>query len=286
MIKISNLSFGYKKKSDLFSDLNIELKAGNIYGLLGKNGAGKTTLLKIISGLLFPQRGICNVLGYSPQKREPRFLSQIYYIPEEFYTPSIKIQKYVELLIPFYPEFDKDRFDIYLDELEIDPLKKFTQLSYGQKKRVYLAFGLASNCRLLILDEPTNGLDIPTKRIFRKMLASSINEDSMIIISTHQVSDLQNIIDPVIILDDGKIVFHKELSSIAQKISIQLQQTKPTDDEVLYYEKGAAGYTVLTENQFGQEDDINIELLFNAIISNNPKLEKLVNAEVVNEKSK
>ncbi len=286
MIKISNLSFGYKKKLDLFSDLNIELKAGNIYGLLGKNGAGKTTLLKIISGLLFPQRGICNVLGYSPQKREPSFLSQIYYIPEEFYTPSIKIQKYVELLIPFYPEFDKDGFDLYLDELEINPLKKFTQLSYGQKKRVYLAFGLASNCRLLILDEPTNGLDIPTKRIFRKMLVSSINEDNMIIISTHQVSDLQNIIDPVIILDDGKIVFHKELSSIAQKISIQLQQTKPTDDEVLYYEKGVGGYTVLTENHLGQDDDINIELLFNAIISNNPKLEKLVNAEVVNEKSK
>ena len=79
MIKISNLSFGYKKKSELFSDLNIELEAGNIYGLLGKNGAGKTTLLKIFSGLLFPQRGTCNVLGYSPPKREPNFLNQIYY---------------------------------------------------------------------------------------------------------------------------------------------------------------------------------------------------------------
>ncbi len=283
MIKISNLSFGYKKKSELFSDLNIELKAGNIYGLLGKNGAGKTTLLKIISGLLFPQRGTCNVLGYSPQKRKPNFLSQIYYIPEEFYTPSLKIQKYIELLIPFYPGFDNEKFDLHLDELEIDPQKKFTQLSYGQKKRVYLAFGLASNCKILILDEPTNGLDIPTKRIFRKLLASSINEDNIIIISTHQVSDLQNIIDPVIILDNGKIVFHKTLSDIAQKISIQLQQTKPADDEVLYYEKGAAGYTVLTENQFGQEDDINIELLFNAVISNSTKFTELVNAEVKNE---
>ncbi|MCK5456060.1 MAG: ABC transporter ATP-binding protein [Melioribacteraceae bacterium] len=283
MINISNLSFGYKKKSELFSDLNIELEAGSIYGLLGKNGAGKTTLLKIISGLLFPQRGICNVLGYSPQKREPDFLNQIYYIPEEFYTPSLKIQKYIELLIPFYPEFDKTKFDLYLEELEIDTQKKFTQLSYGQKKRVYLAFGLASNCKILILDEPTNGLDIPTKRIFRKLLASSINEDNIIIISTHQVSDLQNIIDPVIILDNGKIVFHKTISDIAQKISIQLQQTKPADDEVLYYEKGAAGYTVLTENQFGQEDDINIELLFNAVISNSTKFTELVNAEVKND---
>ena len=167
--------------------------------------------------------------------------------------------------------------------MEIDTQKKFTQLSYGQKKRVYLAFGLASNCKILILDEPTNGLDIPTKRIFRKLLASSINEDNIIIISTHQVSDLQNIIDPVIILDNGKIVFQKTLADIAQKISIQLQQTKPTDDEVLYYEKGAAGYTVLTENQFGQEDDINIELLFNAVISNSTKFTELVNAEVKNE---
>lgn len=283
MIKISNLSFGYEKNSNIFSDLNIELSAGNIYGLLGKNGAGKTTLLKIIIGLLFPQNGSCEVLGFTPREREPEYLNKIYYIPEEIYSPNIKIQRYIDLVFPFYPKFDKKKFDSFLKELEIDSKKKFNELSYGQKKRVYLAFGLASNCEILILDEPTNGLDIPTKRIFRKMLASSINEDNIIIISTHQVSDLQNIIDPVIIIDDGKIVFHKELSGIAQKISIQLQQTKPEGSEILYYEKAAGGYIVLTENNLGQEDDINIELLFNAVISKNPKLIELVNAEVKNE---
>lgn len=168
MINISNLSFGYKKNSNLFTNLNIELSSGNIYGLLGKNGAGKTTLLKIISGLLFPQKGSCEVLGSFPEKREPEFLNKIYYIPEEIYTPNIKIQRYVDLLIPFYPKFDKRKFDSYIEELEINSNNKFTELSYGQKKRVYLAFGLAANCNLLILDEPTNGLDIPTKRIFRK----------------------------------------------------------------------------------------------------------------------
>ncbi|MEN8192838.1 MAG: ABC transporter ATP-binding protein [Bacteroidota bacterium] len=283
MINISDLSFGYKKNSSVFSDLNIELSTGNIYGLLGKNGAGKTTLLKIIIGLLFPQNGSCEVLGFSPQKREPEYLNKIYYIPEEIYSPNIKIQRYIDLIFPFYPKFDKKKFDSFLEELEIDSKNKFTELSYGQKKRVYLAFGLAANCELLILDEPTNGLDIPSKRIFRKMLASSINEDNLIIISTHQVSDLQNLIDPVIILDEGKIVFHKELSDLAQKISIQLQQTKPEGDEVLYYEKSAGGYICLTENHVGQEDDINIELLFNAVISNSTKFTELVNTEVVNE---
>jgi len=284
MINISNLSFGYKKNSNIFSDLNIKLSAGNIYGLLGKNGAGKTTLLKIIIGLLFPQKGSCEVLGFTPRKREPEYLSKIYYIPEEIYSPNIKIQRYIDLVFPFYPKFDKKKFDSFLEELEIASNKKFTELSYGQKKRVYLAFGLASNCEILILDEPTNGLDIPTKRIFRKMLASSINENNIILISTHQVSDLQNLIDPVIILDDGKIVFQQGLSDIAQKISIQLQQTKPEGDQVLYYEKVAGGYTVLTENHLGNEDDINIELLFNAVISNNNKFTELVNAEVIDEK--
>ena len=283
MINISNLSFGYKKNSNLFTNLNVELSSGNIYGLLGKNGAGKTTLLKIISGLLFPQKGSCEVLGSFPEKREPEFLNKIYYIPEEIYTPNIKIQRYVDLLIPFYPKFDKRKFDSYIEELEINSNNKFTELSYGQKKRVYLAFGLAANCNLLILDEPTNGLDIPTKRIFRKMLASSINEDSTIIISTHQVRDLQNLIDPVIILDEGKIIFHEGLSDIAQKISIQLQQTIPEEDKVLYFEKVAGGYSVLTENYSGQEDDINIELLFNAVISNRTKFTELINTEVVNE---
>lgn len=286
MINISNLSFGYKKNSNIFSDLNIELSAGNIYGLLGKNGAGKTTLIKIIIGLLFPQNGSCEVLDFIPRKREPEFLNKIYYIPEEIYSPSIKIQRYADLIFPFYPKFDKIKFDSFLEELEINSNKKFTELSYGQKKRVYLAFGLASNCELLILDEPTNGLDIPTKRIFRKMLASSINEDNTIIISTHQVSDLQNLIDPVIIIDYGKIVFNSELSSIAKKISIQLQQTKPEEEEALYYEKGVGGYTVLTENNLGLENDINIELLFNAVISNSTKFNELVDREVANEEYK
>lgn len=279
MINISNLSFEYKKNSNIFSDLNIKLSAGNIYGLLGKNGAGKTTLLKIIIGLLFPQNGSCEVLGFCPRKREPEYLNKIYYIPEVIYSPNIKIKRYLDLIIPFYPKFDKKIFDSFLVELDIDSKKKFTELSYGQKKRVYLAFGLASNCELLILDEPTNGLDIPTKRIFRKMLASSINEDNIILISTHQVSDLQNLIDPVIILDQGKIVFHKGLSGIAQKISVKLHQTKPEEDEVLYYEKSAGGYTVLTENELGHEDDINIELLFNAVISNSTKFAEVIYEE-------
>ncbi len=286
MISISKLNFGYKKSPELFSDFDLELSPGNIYGLLGRNGAGKTTLLKILSGLLSPQKGFCRVLDYSPMKRKPNFLNQVFYLPEEIYSPNIKIKKYVELTIPFYPKFDKIKFESYLKDLEINSEKKFTELSYGQKKRAYLAFGLASNCKLLLLDEPTNGLDIPTKSMFRKMLASSISDEKLILVSSHQVRDLQNIIDPIIILDEGEVILNMSLANITQRISIQLQQTKSNEEEVLYSEKSIGGYSVLTENNSYTEDDFNIELLFNAVLSKKRKLFELIMNEEVDETHK
>jgi ABC-2 type transport system ATP-binding protein len=190
MITLEQLTFGYYSEKKLFHNLNLEFKTGNIYGLLGKNGAGKTTLLKLICGLLFPQQGSCTVKGFPAQGRNPEFLNDIFLITEEFYLPAITIRTYQQIYAPFYPGFNQERFRENLKEFELNPQALLTTLSYGQKKKFLLAFGLATDCACFILDEPTNGLDIPSKRQFRRLLAASLDPDRMFIISTHQVRDL------------------------------------------------------------------------------------------------
>lgn len=274
MIKIENLFFTYSSKKPLFDHLSLVLPSGNIYGLLGKNGAGKSTLLKIISGLLFPATGIVDVIGFRPQDRYPQFLSEIYLITEEFHLPSLQLSSYVKLYSPFYPRFNSILFDEYIAEFKLHKDQNLSTLSYGQKKNFLLSFGLATDCRLLILDEPTNGLDIPSKSIFRKIVANAIHENRSFIISTHQVRDMENLIDPIIILDEGKIVFCQEYEKVSQKLTISKQTTKP-DSSVIYAESTFGGYTVVKENTTQEETRVNLEILFNAVISNTDKINNL-----------
>lgn len=279
MIKMTDLTFAYKNKLPLFSGLNLKISDGNIYGLLGKNGAGKTTLLKIICGLLFPQKGTCSVLTFTPSKRVPEMLQEIYFIPEEIYTPPLKISEYLKLYAPFYSRFDQQSFDQYIKTFELPRNDRLTSLSYGQKKKFLVAFGLATNCRLLILDEPTNGLDIPSKSQFRKLLAASMSEDRIIIISTHQVRDIGNLIDPIIILDEGNVIFNQSINDISRKLAVRLQKTEPGKDDVLYSEKTLGGYVVIDENRGESESNLDIELLFNAVINNRQRMGELFTRE-------
>lgn len=279
MINMTDLTFSYKNKPPLFSGLNLQISDGNIYGLLGKNGAGKTTLLKIICGLLFPQKGVCSVLAFTPSKRVPEMLQEIYFIPEEIYTPPLKIDEYLKLFAPFYPHFDQQSFDQYIKTFDLPRNDRLTSLSYGQKKKFLVAFGLATNCRLLILDEPTNGLDIPSKSQFRKLLAASLSKDRIIIISTHQVRDIGNLIDPIVILDDGNVIFNQSINDISRKLAVRVQKTEPGKDDVLYSEKTLGGYVVIDENRGESESNLDIELLFNAVINNQQRMGELFTRE-------
>jgi len=278
MISINNLSFFYQKKEPLFESLDIELKPGNIYGLLGKNGAGKTTLMKLMSGLLFPKSGSIDIFGHLPQERNPDFLSDIFFLPEEFFLPDLKIKNFVSLYRRNYPKFYLEKFNMYLNSFKLSQKSRFDNLSFGEKKKVIFSFGLASNCKLLLLDEPTNGLDIPSKTIFRKILASSLDEKRIIIVSTHVVRDLQNLIDPIVMIDKGKIIVNSELFDISKMISMEHQYTEPKGS-LLYSEKVMDGYTVVTENKNKTESKIDIEILFNAIQSNK-KIVSLLNSGV------
>ena len=275
MIQIENLSFGYGQKRPLFKELNLSLPSGNIYGLLGKNGAGKSTLLKIISGLLFPTDGTLDVVGFRPKDRYPHFLNEIYLVTEEFHLPSIKIEQYLSLYSPFYPRFNRSLFDEYINEFKLPRDQKLNALSYGQKKNFLLSFGLATDCKLLILDEPTNGLDIPSKSQFRKIVANAIHEDRSFIISTHQIRDMENLIDPIIILDEGKIVFFENYETISKKLSITRQTELPNNNILVYAESYLGAYTVVTENKTMEETSMNLEILFNAVVSNKSKINEI-----------
>ena len=275
MIKINDLNFGYNKHKLLFKNLSMQLSNGHIYGLLGKNGAGKSTLLKNLAGLVYAQSGTLDVLGYNPAKRQPALLQQICFIPEEFYLPSVKIDAYVKANAAFYPNFDHVYFTTLLAEFDIPVGQKLINMSYGQKKKLIIAFGLATNAKLIIMDEPTNGLDIPSKAQFRKIMASALTDDRCIIISTHQVRDLDNLIDTVIMVDENSIALKASVEEITNKLCFK--RVKEMDDTVIYAEPSMAGYNAVMPNFHQEDSKLDLELLFNAVLAEKNKLKPIFN---------
>ena len=271
MITIEDLTFSYPKK-ELFAGLDLALPAGGICGLLGKNGAGKTTFLKLLSGLVFPDHGRIRVCGHRPSLRSPAFLQDLFLIPEEFNLPAVSPLQYRRLYAPFYPRFDAERYAAYLEDFELEAGKNLRSYSFGQRKKCFLAFALAANCRLTFLDEPTNGLDIPSKSQFRRALASVFTEDRLFVIATHQVRDLESIIDPVVILDAGRIIFNQTSAEIALGLEVTFQPDPPDPQTALYSEKTLNGYRVVAENTGGGETHMDLELLFNTVIQNHAKV--------------
>lgn len=263
MIEIKNLNFRYGKQAYLFDGLTFTEQTGNIVGLLGKNGAGKSTLLKLITGLLSAPKGSITVFSETPFQRNPRFLEEVYFVPEEYELPSVKISEFVKAHAPFYPRFDREKLQKILTDFELDPKIRLSRLSYGQRKKFLIAFAISTNCKLLVLDEPTNGLDIPSKAIFRKVVASTLNEDQLVVISTHQVKDVENLIDTLLILDQGKIKMHRTLWDIAEKYAF-ITVSQLNEGEALYTEIAPGGHKVLKEAS-GAGTNVDIELLFNAV---------------------
>lgn len=275
MIKINNLNFGYHKHQLLFKNMSMQLSNGHIYGLLGKNGAGKSSLLKNLAGLVYAQSGSMDVMGYNPAKREPALLAQICFIPEEFHMPSVKIDTYVKANAAFYPNFDHSYFTALLAEFDVPVSQKLVNMSYGQKKKVIIAFGLATQAKLVIMDEPTNGLDIPSKAQFRKIMASALTEDRCIIISTHQVRDLDNLIDTVIMLDESSVALKASVEEITEKLCFK--RVKELDETVIYAEPSLSGYHVMVPNYHNEDSKLDLELLFNAVLAEKNKLKPIFN---------
>jgi ABC-2 type transport system ATP-binding protein len=227
-----------------------------------------------MAGLLFPQNGSISIMNNSPMKRSPEFLQDLIFLPEVFDLPSVTPEQYKILYTPFYPRFSPEQFDSLLDQFEIVDGKKLSTFSYGQKKKFLIAFGLATNGRLLLLDEPTNGLDIPSKSQFRKAVASSLEDDRIFIISTHQARDLESLIDPIIILDEGKIIFNHSNEEISARLKVKHVSTSPDQESVLYSEKTFDGYMMVAENDDHEGTHIDLETLFNAVTNNSAGVSK------------
>ncbi|MBR4065942.1 MAG: ATP-binding cassette domain-containing protein [Bacteroidaceae bacterium] len=262
MIAIENLSFAYSKFKVL-DNISTTFEQGKIYGLLGSNGVGKSTMFKLLCGLLTTKEGTISIDGCTPHGRKPSFLSKIFYVPEDFEGPAISIKNYAAGVAQFYPNYDAGLFARLLEDFEIDVTRKFTSLSLGQRKRAILALALAVRTDYLFLDEPTNGLDIPSKAEFRKMVAAAMDEKRTIIISTHQVKDVENLLDHIMILDRKAVLLDKSVSDIQKEFRFDISPTAPAD--ALYVEPGLGGCCSISRNTAGEESRINIELLFNYI---------------------
>ena len=272
MIAINDLTFWYSKRNKIFEKLSLELDSGHIYGLLGKNGAGKTTLLKLISGLSFPKSGIVTLDGVIPGKREPGFLTGIFLVPEAISLPSLAPEKFAGIYGGFYPAFNIAQFREYMEKFEVDADKNISGMSNGQKKKTLIAFALAANTRYLFLDEPTTGMDIPSKAAFRSMVATSFSEERTIILSTHMVRDLESLIDSVIILENRKIILNRPLEKIARKLTFSHSALSPSAGEIIYSAKSELGPTTISLNSSGIEGNVDLEALFNACITVPDKL--------------
>ena len=265
MIEIKNLDFGYKNQN-VFKNISLNFEKGNIYGLLGENGVGKTTLLKLISGLQKPTAGECTVDGIAPFNRLPETLQKIFFISEDFAIPEGTPINNVKELAPFYPNFDEAQFMELCKEMEVDPTRKYAELSFGQQKKCLIATALALNTDYLLLDEPTNGLDIPSKTLFRQVIAKHSNENRTIIISTHQVKDVENLIDPIVILSHNAVLLDASVQKITEKL--YFEYGGEAREDALYSELMPAGYMNVIPNTTGDESQLNIEALFNAVLRN------------------
>lgn len=266
MIEIRNLNFSYKK-TPVFTNINLSFPQGSIYGLLGENGVGKTTLLKLICGLLRPTEGTCSVDGLTSQDRLPEMLQRIVFLPDEVSLPDGRTpQQYIDELAPFYPGYAWGTFLHLMEEFEVDPNRKFKEMSFGQQKKSLIAASLSLGTDYVLFDEPTNGLDIPSKAQFRQILSRRFEERNTIIISTHQVKDVENLIDPIVILNNNAVLLDASVQRIQEKLFFEYGGEQRPD--ALYSEMQPGGFLNVIPNTTGEESQINIEALFNAVLRN------------------
>lgn len=269
MIKVKNLTYAYsRKKWPVLRDVSLEIQPGKVYGLLGKNGVGKSTLLYLMAGLLTPMKGVVTMDGTDVRRRLPSTLADIFLMPEEVVLPSMKLEEFVKLNAPLYPRFSEEDMARNLEIFDVERDVNLGELSMGQKKKVYMSFALACNTQVLLMDEPTNGLDIPGKEAFRRFVAGSMNDERAIVISTHQVRDLEQLLDHIVILDDAKVILDRCIPEIAEKLKFTLTDSPEVIKSALLAVPSVGGVKVVTVNEDGDETEPDVEMLFNLVVNN------------------
>lgn len=272
MIAIDKLGFSFGSTAVL-KDITLNLEEGRIYGLLGENGVGKTTLLTLLSGLKNPCAGSIDIDGQKPFDRTPSLLSSIYYLPDEVPAPRRTALSFATDNGQYWEKFDVGKFKEIMQVFETDDQARMDQMSYGQLKKTYISFALACNTRYLFMDEPTNGLDIPSKSQFRKAVSKYTSDESTLVISTHQARDLEAIIDPIIILDRQDVLLNATIAEITEKL--YFDYSTQINPDALYSELIPGGCIQVTPNPEGAESKINIEALFNTALKHKEQIKEM-----------
>ena len=276
MITVDNLSFSYgKRKPKVLDGFSMNLTEGNVYGLLGKNGTGKSTLLYLMAGLLRVKTGKVCYKGMDVSKRCTAILQDMFLVPEEFALPALSMKQYVKLNAPFYPNFSMEQLKSCLNGFDMNEDIHLGELSMGQKKKAFMCFALATNASLLMMDEPSNGLDIPSKSQFRKVIASGMTDEKAVIISTHQVRDIDSLLDHVLIMNDSKLLLDESVANICDKLYFaEHGMNEPTGD-VLYVQPSVQGNSVILPNLHHEDSKLNLEVLFNAMLAEKEKMQSI-----------
>ena len=278
MIKVEDLSFSYgRRKTKVLGGFSMSLNKGSVYGLLGKNGTGKSTLLYLMAGLLRPQTGKVYYKGVDVTLRKPTTLQDMFLVPEEFALPNVSMKQYVKLNAPFYPHFSDELLKACLRDFDMNEDIHLGELSMGQKKKAFMCFALATNTSLLMMDEPSNGLDIPSKSQFRKVIASGMTDDKAVIISTHQVRDIDSLLDHVLIMDGSELLLNESVATICEKLYFAEQGMNEPTDGALYVQPSVQGNSVILPNESYEESKMNLEVLFNAMLAERVKMQSMFN---------
>ena len=272
MITIENTSYGYKSNPLIFNNISLEIGNG-IYGLLGENGVGKTTLMHLICGLLFPKNGKCSIDGRNTAERQPEGLNRYFFLPEEMQMPTESIVSFAARHSVFYPHFNQEEFDLNLEELKINRKQKLSSVSYGQQKKAMLAYAFALHTPYTLLDEPTNGLDITSRQALKRIISRSMDDESTLLISTHQAHDFENLLDHLIILGKGEILLNRSLDEISNRLLFARTDILP--EESIYSEENLSGYFSIIPNEDGEENTPDIELLYKAVLQQPEKIQSM-----------
>ena len=266
MLSFSNVSFTYGRRGkEVLSGLSLDFEENGIYGILGKNGTGKSTMLYLAAGLLRPKGGNVTAEGVPTQSRRPETLRKLFLVPEEFDLPEVSLRTYVQLNAPFYPTFREDILARCLKSFELGDDLNIGRLSMGQKKKVYISFALAAGTKYLLMDEPTNGLDIPSKKVFREVIAREMTEERVMIISTHQVRDVEQLIDHVVIVNDGTVMLNASTAEIESRLRFEQRAVGSDLSDALFVQQTMRGIELICPNSGNDETPIDLELLFNAL---------------------
>ena len=273
-------NYGWRQQKSVFSDFSLSLERGKVYGLLGLNGAGKSTLIYLMAGLLTPKSGRVTIDGCNVRDRLPSTLGNLFVVPEEFELPHMSLKEYATLNGALYPRFSYDDLLRNLELFDINPeIKSLSSLSMGQKKKVLMSFAFATHTDLMLMDEPTNGLDIPGKSQFRRLVAREMSDNRTIVISTHQVRDIDRCIEHVVIIDNSKVLLDESVARITSKLQFVENGTATDAQRAIYSQPSVMGYSIVVPNNGGDETEINLETLFNATLGNRDKITEIFNAK-------